>query len=588
MLIIDSKTKEEFEIHPNRPSGQKKLVCPACSPNRKKQNDPSLSFDFENGVGQCHNDDCQRSFVVKQDRPVKQDLTVDRKGISSATPVSEFLQELLDRGISKETIQRNDLQEGQAFMPQVGAKALTLQFPYKVAGREVNRKYRTANKEMKQQQGANPVFWGLDDVRAENTAIIVEGEFDKLAFEEAGFTNVLSVPQGAPGGKSTDKWAQFITNSWPHIKHIREFIICPDQDDAGQTLIEILGARLGRENCRIADLPAKDPNDVLLQVGSQALHDAVLQARPFPLSGVISFSEKRAEIDQLFNEGLQKESYTHYPMLDEYLDIRRGFLSTWVGIPGHGKSEFINQLMVKLAGEDWRFALYSPEHPASMNFQKLAKTYNGKPFFPRQDGNRGNQMSEAEKEEALDLFSSRIYTVWPETDMHDIDSIIAVTRQLVQERGIHCLVIDPFNHIDHNYYQDHYHIGRALSKLNRLKLEANIHIAIVAHPTKLQKNQETGLYPLVKQYDIDGSAHWNNKSDIICSIYRNGQDDATELHILKMKFEGILGHTGQIDYEFRPQEGRFYEYHESGDRVYDRRAKQSATKAEAMPEEPPF
>jgi twinkle protein len=42
------------------------------------------------------------------------------------------------------------------------------------------------------------VLYGLDDVTGKAEIIIVEGEMDKLALNEAGFDNVLSVPDGAP------------------------------------------------------------------------------------------------------------------------------------------------------------------------------------------------------------------------------------------------------------------------------------------------------------------------------------------------------------------------------------------------------
>ena len=49
-----------------------------------------------------------------------------------------------------------------------------------------------------QVSGAEKVLYGLDDVRGAPEIVIVEGEMDKLALEEAGLRNVLSVPDGAP------------------------------------------------------------------------------------------------------------------------------------------------------------------------------------------------------------------------------------------------------------------------------------------------------------------------------------------------------------------------------------------------------
>lgn len=43
-------------------------------------------------------------------------------------------------------------------------------------------------------KGAEKVFYGLDDIANSKTVIIVEGEMDKLAMEEAGYLNCVSVP----------------------------------------------------------------------------------------------------------------------------------------------------------------------------------------------------------------------------------------------------------------------------------------------------------------------------------------------------------------------------------------------------------
>ena len=47
-------------------------------------------------------------------------------------------------------------------------------------------------------KGAEKILYGLDDVVGATDVIFVEGEIDKLSLEEAGFSNVVSVPDGAP------------------------------------------------------------------------------------------------------------------------------------------------------------------------------------------------------------------------------------------------------------------------------------------------------------------------------------------------------------------------------------------------------
>ncbi|KAJ0081565.1 hypothetical protein Patl1_11528 [Pistacia atlantica] len=48
-----------------------------------------------------------------------------------------------------------------------------------------------------QEKSIEKWLYGLDDIKEAAEIIIVEGEMDKLAMEEAGFLNCASVPCGA-------------------------------------------------------------------------------------------------------------------------------------------------------------------------------------------------------------------------------------------------------------------------------------------------------------------------------------------------------------------------------------------------------
>jgi twinkle protein len=66
--------------------------------------------------------------------------------------------------------------------------------------------------------------------------------------------------------------------------------------------------------------------------------------------------------------------------MDMHLKFQEGYLTTITGIPGHGKSEFLDFVICKLnVLHDWKVALYSPEnHPLHLHFAKLAEKIIGK------------------------------------------------------------------------------------------------------------------------------------------------------------------------------------------------------------------
>ena len=102
------------------------------------------------------------------------------------------------RGISAATLARNGVGVTRAWSPAAKGMADVLCFPYRRAGTLVNVKYRAIeSKTFWQSRGGDKVLYGLDDVADAEQVVIVEGEMDKLAMEQAGFRNCVSVPDGA-------------------------------------------------------------------------------------------------------------------------------------------------------------------------------------------------------------------------------------------------------------------------------------------------------------------------------------------------------------------------------------------------------
>jgi hypothetical protein len=93
-----------------------------------------------------------------------------------------------------------------------------------------------------QVSGAEKILYGLDDVRDSAEVIIVEGEMDKLALEEAGFRNVVSVPDGAPSRvkegslppPEEDTKYLYIWNCRAVLDQAVRIVLATDSDPPGQ------------------------------------------------------------------------------------------------------------------------------------------------------------------------------------------------------------------------------------------------------------------------------------------------------------------------------------------------------------------
>ena len=133
-----------------------------------------------------------------------------------------------------------------------------------------------------------------------------------------------------------------------------------------------------------------------------------------------------------------------------------------------------------------------------------------------------------------------------------VDGIIDKARELVQRKGIKGLIIDPWNYIEHkvppNQTETQY-ISESLTKFKAFALLSNIHIFIVAHPTKIAKSKDTGEYEVPTLYNISGSAHFFNKTDNGICMWRSFKKNEVTCYIQKVRYSW-LGKVGNVSYTY--------------------------------------
>src|SRR6185312_9523350 len=100
-------------------------------------------------------------------------------------------------------------------------------------------------------------------------------------------------------------------------------------------------------------------------------------AQPFPLPGIQTTNDIRADAVALYRQGRQPGVTTGWRSLNCLYTVKTGQMTVVTGIPGSGKSEFLDALMMNLVrSHDWQFAVFSPENsPAAHHYSKLAEKY---------------------------------------------------------------------------------------------------------------------------------------------------------------------------------------------------------------------
>ena len=450
--------------------------------------------------------------------------------------------------------------EQEEFMSQSSQKERCVCFNYFEDGQLVNTKFRSVDaKHFKMFQGAELIPYNIDSVLGQTSCIIHEGELDAASSLAAGFKSVISVPAGANSNLS---WLDRFMET--HFEDLTEVIIAVDTDSAGLQLRDELINRLGAERCRVVTYGpgCKDANEHLCKYGVASLRVAIEQAAEVPLEGVFTAADLHSDLLALFENGFGPGAETGWEEMDKICTYERGRLVILTGVPGAGKSEWLDELVLRLClRHQWKIAFFSPENtPIVYHIRKLVEKLTGHRF------QKGCGISEGLlmwSEEFLTDNVSHISLKGNATPAR----VLAKAHELVVRRGCRILVIDPLNRLDHTPQPgqtETQYLSNFLNMITEFAVQHNCLVVLVAHPRKMNRNPVTNTTPRVEMYDINGSADFFNKADYGIVVERDKEVGVTRVYVDKVKFKH-LGMGGMVTFAYDPVSGRYLPCVESHD-----------------------
>lgn len=256
-------------------------------------------------------------------------------------------------------------------------------------------------------------------------------------------------------------------------------------------------------------------------------------------TGLFTVADLEEDIDDLYENGSARGVSPGWPSVDNLYRVAPGEWTLVTGIPSHGKSAWVDALMVNLAKrEKWCFAVCSPENqPIARHFAKLARLYIGKAF----DRNKMEvRMSKDDLEQAKGFVDRYFTFVLPTESQRTVAGVLATMEAAMQKKPVQGIVIDPWNELDHSRPENQTEtefISSSLTRLRQFARRHQVHIWLVAHPAKIQRPPGEAPYPVPRPYDVSGSAHWFNKSDNAIAIYREDDTNNVQVHVQKIRFD---------------------------------------------------
>ena len=547
---------DEFNQH-KLEEGKKQGICPICSHDRKPKNQKAkcASYDWERGLGTCHN--CNTSFQLHtyQRKGASEKVYVRPPGPPSDTEYPDFLSDKViewfkTRGIKAQTLIDLQVSEGSEWMPQTGKTENTIKFNYFMGDQLINIKYRDGRKNFKLYKGAEKVFYNINSIVGYDTCVITEGEMDVLAFHEAGVPNAISVPNGATLNSNN---LDYLDNCIDYFEDKEKIILAVDSDEAGQALQSELVRRLGAEVCYLASFDdCKDANEYLVKYGKEKLQERVSSARPVPLENVTTFKDIEDEVTDFVRNGFKKGYQVGLENFDEIFSTYTGQFITVTGIPSSGKSDFVDQMVVGYnRNYGWKTAFASPENqPTYLHAHKLMrKTWEGMPTAADIHGDKWNQIA--------DHCNTNYFHI--DMERYTLESVLKKGAELVKRKGIKCLVIDPFNKVrdvdckteDVNRYTMEY-----LTKIEIFAKKFDVLVFIVAHPTKMYKDKD-GKIEEPTMYNIKGGGEWYDASYHGILVHRDYEAKTVKAKILKVKFQNLGENGAEAHFKWEPKSGCF-------------------------------
>jgi twinkle protein len=544
-------TFDELGINLRHSSGQEKTNCPKCSHTRKKGSDPCLSVNIDEGVYKCHH--CGWSGTINKSTENK-----ERPIVKPEEPLTDLPDEVISwfkgRGISENVVADAG----------IGYKNRWIQFPFYKDGEVVNIKSRTSDKKFRQSKDAEKCFYRFDSMVGMEAIIITEGEMDALSMVQAGYNNVVSVPDGAiaPNSQATDRKFSYLLSAEEHIMNATTVILAMDDDPSGHAMRDELSRRIGKEKCYRVTYPTdcKDMNDVLMKYGEDKITDIITDAHPYPIDGVVLVSDVLEDSIDLLKKPDSMGLSTGWEGLDTFYRVSPSEVTIITGVPNMGKSEWMDALMINMVQDyGWKFGIFSAENfPVKHHLLKLVGKFTGKPFWGDE------RVDEDTARNAMGILNDHVKFIGTQEDTVTIESILDQARILNFRYGLNGLIIDPWNTVEHKFRDSENetnYVSRILASLNTFAKIHEIHIWVVAHPRKMESDNNRKVV-VPTPYDISGSANFYNKADNCITVHRHksDDDDYVGIHVQKIRFQYKNGYTGigKLTYDIRS--GKYGEY----------------------------
>ena len=377
--------------------------------------------------------------------------------------------------------------------------------------------------------------------------VITEGEIDCLSVAQAMSLKwpVVSIPNGA---QSADK---ALAHNLEWLLRFETIVLMFDEDEPGRKAVEKAAAVLPVGRVKVAKLPGKDPNEVLIEHGPKALLDAFWNAQPWRPDGIRSLAEFA---EDLINPKVEEGIPWPFPGIQEKLGpLLEGRMYTLTAGSGLGKTTLAKEIAYHLAVTHKKpVGMLMLEEPNEETVASLASIYLNKNIILDPLA-----ATKEEREEALYTLTDGVSIyLYDHFGSNDIDTIINKIRYLVHACGVRWVVLDHISILISGLEStdERKLIDVAMTKLRTLVSELKIGLILISHLKRPEgdKGHEDGAE--VRLGQLRGSHSIGQLSDAVIGLQKPKDDpygDEVEPVVLKARRGGRRGRCATLQYNIK-------------------------------------
>jgi twinkle protein len=377
-----------------------------------------------------------------------------------------------------------------------------LMFPFLRDGELVFAKYRRnpatlpKNQQFSAEGDCETILFGWQAIKPDARAVILaEGELDAMAWHAYGYP-ALSVPTGATG----HAW---IASEHDRLELFDTIYLSFDMDEAGSKGVSELCERLGRERCRVVNLPCKDANDCLMQgIPREDMTRALRDARTLDPAELRNAAEYADAVWIEFNR-VDAGLLLPWKKTHDTLKLRQAEVSIWAGINGHGKTSLLSQVTGYLATGGTRCCVASMEWPTPMYLMRMTRQIAGLPM-----------PTEAYCKTIVGSLREALWT-FSVSAKAKADRLMTVFDYARRRYGIEFFAIDNLSKC--GFAEDDYSGEKEFVEvLADVARETGVHVALVAHMRKSESEDHPG-----GKMNVKGSGGITNMATTVIEVWRN-------------------------------------------------------------------